>query len=375
MVKELYTTFQKIHRRKDYLLMDNVDSYILHADLDAFYASVEQILNPALKHKPILVGGRPESRGVVATASYEARAFGIRSAMPMRRAVQLCPDAIIVPPNFAQYKAFSARVMAILKEYSEVLENVSLDEAYIDISNNVKIPSDALNIGLEIKNQVKLETGLIISIGISSNKTTSKIASDLNKPDGLVFIPLGQELKLTSHLNVNKIPGIGPKSTQKLNQLGINTIGQLCAQPTDFFTRIFGSQGNKIQWKSSGNYKERLQTVRNPKAISTETTFREDIIDKRSITEELHQLTSKLANNAIDKSIKGKTIRIKVRFEDFTTHTSQTTLVSPTNELEILREASLYLLDRILVQPRPIRLLGISLSNFDNEPSIQLTLL
>lgn len=375
MVKELYTTFQKIHRRKDYLLMDNVDSYILHADLDAFYASVEQILNPALKHKPILVGGRPESRGVVATASYEARAFGIRSAMPMRRAVQLCPDAIIVPPNFAQYKAFSARVMAILKEYSEVLENVSLDEAYIDISNNVKIPSDALNIGLEIKNQVKLETGLIISIGISSNKTTSKIASDLNKPDGLVFIPLGQELKLTSHLNVNKIPGIGPKSTQKLNQLGINTIGQLCAQPTDFFTRIFGSQGNKIQWKSSGNYKERLQTVRNPKAISTETTFREDIIDKRSITEELHQLTSKLASNAIDKSIKGKTIRIKVRFEDFTTHTSQTTLVSPTNELEILREASLYLLDRILVQPRPIRLLGISLSNFDNEPSIQLTLL
>ena len=375
MVKELYTTFQKIHRRKDYLLMDNVDSYILHADLDAFYASVEQILNPALKHKPILVGGRPESRGVVATASYEARAFGIRSAMPMRRAVQLYPDAIIVPPNFAQYKAFSARVMAILKEYSEVLENVSLDEAYIDISNNVKIPSDALNIGLEIKNQVKLETGLIISIGISSNKTTSKIASDLNKPDGLVFIPLGQELKLTSHLNVNKIPGIGPKSTQKLNQLGINTIGQLCAQPTDFFTRIFGSQGNKIQWKSSGNYKERLQTVRNPKAISTETTFREDIIDKRSITEELHQLTSKLASNAIDKSIKGKTIRIKVRFEDFTTHTSQTTLVSPTNELEILREASLYLLDRILVQPRPIRLLGISLSNFDNEPSIQLTLL
>ena len=375
MVKELYTTFQKIHRRKDYLLMDNVDSYILHADLDAFYASVEQILNPALKHKPILVGGRPESRGVVATASYEARAFGIRSAMPMRRAVQLCPHAIIVPPNFAQYKAFSARVMAILKEYSEVLENVSLDEAYIDISNNVKIPSDALNIGLEIKNQVKLETGLIISIGISSNKTTSKIASDLNKPDGLVFIPLGQELKLTSHLNVNKIPGIGPKSTQKLNQLGINTIGQLCAQPTDFFTRIFGSQGNKIQWKSSGNYKERLQTVRNPKAISTETTFREDIIDKSSITEELHQLTSKLASNAIDKSIKGKTIRIKVRFEDFTTHTSQTTLVSPTNELEILREASLYLLDRILVQPRPIRLLGISLSNFDNEPSIQLALL
>ena len=375
MVKELYTTFQKIHRRKDYLLMDNVDSYILHADLDAFYASVEQILNPALKHKPILVGGRPESRGVVATASYEARAFGIRSAMPMRRAVQLCPDAIIVPPNFAQYKAFSARVMAILKEYSEVLENVSLDEAYIDISNNVKIPSDALNIGLEIKNQVKLETGLIISIGISSNKTTSKIASDLNKPDGLVFIPLGQELKLTSHLNVNKIPGIGPKSTQKLNQLGINTIGQLCAQPTDFFTRIFGSQGNKIQWKSSGNYKERLQTVRNPKAISTETTFREDIIDKSSITEELHQLTSKLASNAIDKSIKGKTIRIKVRFEDFTTHTSQTTLVSPTNELEILREASLHLLDRILIQPRPIRLLGISLSNFDNEPSIQLTLL
>ena len=168
--------------------MDTVDSYILHADLDAFYASVEQILNPELRNKPVVVGGLPENRGVVATASYEARAFGIHSAMSMRQAIQLCPDAIIVPPNFPEYRSYSSRVMSILKQYSEILENVSLDEAYIDISDNVSQPSDALNIGLDIKNQVISETGLIISIGISSNKTTSKIASDLNKPDGLVFI-------------------------------------------------------------------------------------------------------------------------------------------------------------------------------------------
>lgn len=355
--------------------MDTVDSYILHADLDAFYASVEQLLNPELCNKPILVGGLPENRGVVATASYEARSFGIHSAMSMRRAIQLCPQAIIISPNFKEYKAYSLKVMSILRSYSEILENVSLDEAYIDISDKVSKPSDALNIGIEIKNQVKLQTGLTISIGISSNKTTSKIASDLDKPDGLVIIPQGQELDFTYHLNVNKIPGIGPKSTLKLNQLGITTIGQLVKQPSEFFHRIFGNQGHKIQAKASGTSKELLQTSRNPKAISTETTFSEDLIAKESIVVELNKLASKLARNANEKSLKGKTVRVKVRFNDFKTHTSQITLSSPTNEYELLQASSLQLLDRIITQLLPIRLLGISLSNFEEKSSIQLSLL
>ena len=355
--------------------MDNIDSYILHADLDAFYASVEQMLNPDLQNKPVVVGGRPENRGVVATASYEARAFGIHSAMPMRRAIQLCPDVIIIPTNFDLYKSYSKKVMAILKEYSQIVENVSLDEAYIDISNKVHKPSDALSIGLEIKNQVRIRTGLVISIGISSNKTTSKIASDLNKPDGLVFIPANKELELTAHLGVNKIPGIGPKSTKKLNQLGITTIGELSIQSSEFFSRIFGTQGEKIHAKSLGEYRESLQPVRKAKAISTETTFREDLVDKRIIIQELQKLVTRLSQNAINKSIEGKTVRIKVRFNDFSTHTSQLTLLSPTNENAVIQNASENLLERILDPIQPIRLLGVALSNFDEKPNIQLSLL
>ena len=353
---------------------DLCDSYILHGDLDAFFASVEQLLNPHLLGKPILVGGRPENRGVVATASYEARSYGIHSAMPMKRAIQLCPNAIIVEPHFAEYKKYSLQVIDILRKYSEIVEVPSLDEAYLDISENVSRPSDVLNIGLSIKNAIHQEVGLTMSIGISSTKSTSKIASDLGKPDGLIIIPFGQEMSFISGLNVNKIPGVGPKTTEKLHSLGIKTVGELANQSNVFFSTTFGSQGHKIKAKANGNYKEPLQTDRSPKVISTETTFAVDLHNKLSIIEELHLLSSKLSNNAQQKNIKGKTIRLKIRFDDFKTSTNQLTLISPTNQPENIKNAALVLLDKMFSEDKPIRLLGLSLTNFNAGEQLMLEL-
>ena len=211
--------------------------HIIHADLDAFYATVEQLDNPELRGKPVLVGGRPENRGVVATASYEARPFGVHSAMPMRTAVRLCPQGIIVPPRFTRYRDMSRQVMDVFREFTEVIQPLSLDEAYLDISEAVDEGEGRwpLGVALELKRRVKEETGLTVSVGVSTCKSVSKIASDMDKPDGLVVVPPGEEAGFLAPLPVGKLWGIGPKTAERLKAEGVDTIGALAEQSPEWF--------------------------------------------------------------------------------------------------------------------------------------------
>ena len=235
--------------------------HIIHADLDAFYAAVEQLDNPELAGKPVLVGGRPENRGVVATASYEAREFGVHSAMPMRTAVQRCPQGIIVPPRFSRYREMSDRVMAIFRDLTGLVEPLSLDEAYLDISAVVDGGQKPLAIALDLKRRIAEETGLTLSVGVGTCKSVAKIGSDLDKPDGLVVVQPGDEAEFLAPLAVNKLYGIGPKTAERLHLEGIETIGQLAEQTIDWFASFFGQRAAGIRNKSMGRDDEPVHTV------------------------------------------------------------------------------------------------------------------
>ena len=240
--------------------------HILHADLDAFYAAVEQLDNPELRGKPVLVGGRPENRGVVATASYEAREYGVHSAMPMKSAVRRCPQGIIVRPRFGRYKEISNRVMEIFRSVTDLIEPLSMDEAYLDVTEAVAAGKPPLAVALDLKQQVKEETGLILSVGVATNKAVAKICSDLNKPDGLVVVPSGEEAAFLAPLAVGKLWGIGPKTVERLNREGVETIGELAAKPPEWFAKTFGVRAEGVRARASGDDKEPVHIHRETKS-------------------------------------------------------------------------------------------------------------
>ena len=230
--------------------------HILHADLDAFYASVEQLDNPQYRGRPVLVGGSPQSRGVVAAASYEARRFGVHSAMPMSTAVRHCPQGVIVRPRFDRYREMSGRVMAIFRELTDLVEPLSLDEAYLDVTEVVVAGRQPNVIAQDLKRRVKQDVGLNVSVGAASSKSVAKIASDLRKPDGLVVIPPGDEAGFLAPLPVGKLSGIGPKAVELLHRDGVETIGQLAEQPLDWFTGVFGKRAAPVRAKARGEDQE-----------------------------------------------------------------------------------------------------------------------
>ena len=345
--------------------------HIIHADLDAFYATVEQLDNPELQGKPVLVGGRPESRGVVATASYEARPFGVRSAMPMRTAVRLCPQGIIVRPRFNRYREMSRQVMEVFREFTEVIEPLSLDEAYLDISEAVNEEEGRwpLGVALDLKRRVKEETGLTVSVGLSVSKSVSKIASDLDKPDGLVVVRPGEQAEFLAPLPVGKLWGIGPKSAERLNTEGVDTIGALAGQPPDWFERMFGQRGESIRLRAIGLDEEPVNTERITKSVSSETTFPDDIGDGEELRRVLEELANGVAGSLERKGLQGRTVTVKMRLADFTTFTRQSTLPEPSNEPDPIRALAWRLLSAELTAGRTFRLLGVGVSNFA-EPDV-----
>ena len=350
--------------------------HIIHADLDAFYAAVEQLDHPELRGKPVMVGGSPQVRGVVATASYEARAFGIRSAMPMATAVRQCPQGIIVRPRFDRYREMSRKVMDIFGRLTDLVEPMSLDEAYLDVTATVEAGHLPRSIGIALKRQVKHETGLNVSIGVGASKSVAKIASDLEKPDGLVVVAPGAEPAFLAPLPVGKLWGIGPKTAEKLHLDGIETIGDLAGQPEAWFIRRFGKRGPSVRAKALGQDTDPVQTEHSPKSISAETTFVEDLSDPAELKAELAKLTANVARHLESENVRGRTVTVKLRLSDYTTMTRQTTLSSYTNSEEIILETGWRLLTGELAPGRAFRLLGIGLSGFNESPdsSNQLTL-
>ena len=337
--------------------------HIIHADLDAFYAAVEVLDNPELRGRPVLVGGRPDGRGVVATASYEAREFGVHSAMPMATAVRQCPDGIIVRPRFDRYREVSALVMDIFRDVTKIIQPVSLDEAYLDVTAASDHRSP-IAIAIDVKERVANEVGLTVSVGLGTGKCVAKIASDLQKPDGLTVVPAGQEAEFMASLAVGKLVGVGPKSAARLNADGVHTIGQLANMPDAWFSRQFGKRGASIRDHARGIDHDPVETSREAKSLSSETTFPEDLSTPEELLAIIERLSGSVADSLTRKARFGRTVTVKIRLADYTTFTRQMTLPDVTNDDALIAATAWTLLERELAPGRAFRLLGVGVSGF-----------
>jgi DNA polymerase-4 len=337
---------------------------ILHIDMDAFFSAVEQKRHPELVGKPVVVGGGgdPTQRGVVSTASYEARKFGIHSAMPLRTAYKLCPNAIFLPVDYEEYSRVSRKFKAVLGEFTETIEDVGIDEVFLDISS---IDKSSEEIAREIKKRIKEETDLNCSIGIAPNKLLAKIASDLDKPDGLTIITEEDIEKRIWPLPVRKLWGVGPKTEAYLKEMGIKTIGDLAALPLDRLIEEFGqSYGSYLYEASRGIDESELITHWEPKSISKETTFQRDIDNWQLIAKNLVELTQDVVASMKEEGYRGRTVTVKVRFMDFKTYTRAKTLAKFTDLEGEIRKAAFNCLGRFELKKK-VRLIGVRISNLE----------
>lgn len=343
----------------------DVHRKIIHVDMDAFFASVEQRDFPEYKGKPVVVGGSPQGRGVVAAASYEARRFGIHSAMPASRAVKLCPHAIFLKPRFDKYREVSAQIRRIFFEYTDLVEPLSLDEAYLDVTeNHIMLPSATL-IAKMIRKRINEETGLTASAGVSSNKFLAKIASDLDKPDGLSIITPDQATSFIEQLPIGSFYGVGRATREKMEFLGIKTGADLRTWNETDLVKEFGKSGHHYYRIARGVDVRRVTPNRVRKSIGKERTFSDDVADLDWIRFFLEGLSEKIAILMQDMNAAGKTITLKVRYGNFETVTRSHTLNYFTNKKEELAEVSKKLLLETDAGIREVRLLGISVSNLN----------
>ena len=341
--------------------------HVLHADFDAFYTSVEQRDNPALRGRPVVVGGAPEGRGVVASASYEARRFGVRSAMPMRTAVQRCPRLVRVPPRFDRYREVSRRVMDIFHEVTDLVEAMSLDEAYLDVTDSVTAGRPPAAIAAELRKRVRAELSLTISVGVATSKSVAKIASDLDKPDGLTVVPPGDEPAFLAPLDVDKLPGIGPKTAARLTSEGIRTIGDLASKTDEWLVRRFGRTGPAMRRLAAGGDDQPVRPHRERKSVSAETTLARDTDDPDYLLSLVDSLSERVGNHLERAEIGGRTVRVKLRLADFTTFTRQTTPPQPVASAEAVAASARELVQRELRPGRLFRLVGVGVAGFGSD--------
>jgi DNA polymerase-4 len=351
-------------RSGNLVFMDNQvrSKHIIHLDMDAFYPSVEVLDNSALKGKPVIVGGSKE-RGVVSSASYEARKFGIHSAQPMAQAMRRCPDGIFLPVRMSRYKEVSKQVFEIFHRFTPLVEPVSIDEAFLDVTGSTRIFGPPENIAKTIKQIILTETGLIVSAGVAPSKFVAKIASDIDKPDGLTVVPLNGIGEFLDPLPVEKMWGVGKMTRLILRRLNIRTFRELRRTPVTFLEKKFGKQGVKMHVLAMGVDDRDVMPEHDVKSMGHEQTFLHDITSLDMAKKELLALGNKVARRMRHKGVTGKTVTLKVKYNDFVQITRSATLPKSTDDGSKIYSVACHLLKKIGVSKKPIRLLGISLSH------------
>jgi DNA polymerase-4 len=345
---------------------------ILHVDLDAFFAAVEQRDHPELRGKPVVVGGGgPNDRGVVSAASYEARRYGIRSAMPLRTAGVLCPDAVFVPVRGKRYAEVSKEVMAILRRYSPLVEQVSIDEAFVDVAGTQPLFGSPEDIARVIKTAIFAELQLTASVGVASSKLVAKVASELRKPDGLVIVPLGTEAQFLAELPIWRLWGVGASTRRALSEYGVVTIGDLSRLPIDLLRRRFGNQGDALAARAIGRDPSPVGGGDPAKSVSHEQTFDEDTNDPEVIESTLLALSDGVARRLRSGGVKAGTIAVKVRDSEFVTLTRQRTLPAPTDDTEVIWRTAVELA-RAEVRGIHVRLLGVAATQLSDREQLAL---
>ncbi len=346
---------------------------IIHIDMDAFYASVEQRDNPELMGKALVVGGSPEGRaGVVATASYEARKYGIRSAMPSKQALQLCPDVIFVRPRFDAYKEASQKIREIFSRHTDIIEPLSLDEAYLDVTHDKQQIGSAIKIAQLIKAAIKEELHLTASAGVSVSKFVAKIASDLNKPDGLTFIGPGDVVGFMEQLPVEKFHGVGKVTAYKMKKMGLHTGADLKQLTEDDLVGRFGKAGHFYYRIVRGIDEREVQPHRETKSVGAEDTFAEDLTEPADMHTELEKIATTVSARLQRYQLKGRTITLKIKYSDFKQITRNQSLPELVNDKDTILAHSIKLLTTTDPAGKKIRLLGISVSNFEIKPKYEI---
>jgi len=346
---------------------------IFHIDADAFFASVEEALDPSLKGKPVIVGGKGNERGVVACPNYEARKLGVKTAMPLMTAARLAPHAVFIPGHFEEYHRFSQKIAEILYSFSPDIEPMSLDESFLDATGCLHLWESAEAMAQAIKKKIFETLSLTISIGVASNKPCAKIASDFRKPDGLTIIPHGKEKDFLAPLLVERIPGVGPKTAEILHAAKINTIGELAAASKSILHNLLGVRGDYLSELANGHAPDAIHAHETVKSISRSTTLERDTTDYEFIEALLLYLTQRCCKRLRELQLSARTVSVTIRYSDFSTFSRQRTLHSPSNYDTVIAREMTRLFREFLQHGRPIRLVGVGVSDF-SPPTDQYTI-